>query len=153
MINSLSVRDNAIEEDEILIAIPVGLTGRLCKDLAGRILADPGFGGLVERLRRRRKVMGGSAGSSSNNRRRKKEMVVDVRRRIVEDDGGGGSFDRWRKGQWWIGWLVLGVPVGLLLLWMFVWVGMPKERGGFVFNDIGLSKLVNVLVDDVDRGI
>jgi len=141
MINTLTVEDNAVREDEILIAIPKGYVVSECAEFAKPILRDVTFQSLVEKLRKKKRM-----------RRRKTALMAEVQKIERESalSGGWGVGDL--SGRWGVNLLFL-VPV-LLLLWTFASIGLHRDGCLYLFNGIGLIKhFTNALVDDIDTGI
>jgi len=134
MINRLTVQDNYVKEDELLIAIPKGFSGSECANLSKPILNDSAFNRIVNRLRR--------------NRIKKRKGELKAKRARVTK---GLSMSKGRR-ELWVSNFFIFFPL-LLLIWTFLSLVLQKDGNRFLFNDVGFQKLVNTLVDDIDTNL
>lgn len=148
MINGLAMRMQNVTEDEILIAIPAGYDGGKCAALAGPILRNGRFLGLVERLRKRKRT---------RRRMRREEEGKDAQEMVKMTAKG-------RRNGWWgsdggslsyeLGVVFLAVLMpAIFFAWTFTSIGLPEDGSTYHFNNAGVIKLLNALVDDIDTEI
>jgi len=136
MINSLTVQDNSVEENEILIAIPKGFSGSECANLSKPILEDDGFNRVVKTLRQQK-------------RRRTKKGLLKAERSAERKRNGGRSKER---HSFWTSNFFIVFPL-LLIIWAFLSILQHNKEKIFPSNAIGFQKLLNTLVDDIDADL